>query len=88
VSIDASLTYSLNGTGIAGKSLAFTFYIDSREGLNSEQEVIGVTDSSESLLSRFKRTRYGAPSTWWCASKRMTSDLRPRHRHQRKKRKC
>jgi hypothetical protein len=46
VSIEASLTYGLNGTGIAGKSLAFRFFIVSREGLNSEQEVIGATDAS------------------------------------------
>ncbi len=46
VSIEASLTYSLNGTGVAGKSLAFKFYIVSRESLNSELEVIGVTEAS------------------------------------------
>ncbi|MBN2153089.1 MAG: hypothetical protein JW839_16675 [Candidatus Lokiarchaeota archaeon] len=46
VSIGATLTYGLNGTGIAGKTLYFTLYIVTREGLNSELDLSGVTDAS------------------------------------------
>jgi len=54
VSIAASLTHSFNGTGIAGKTIAFTFYIVSRNGLISELELFGTTDVSGSASVSIK----------------------------------